>query len=159
MSASAQELLWEEIPPLSAINTETTLEAKEPLQWELVPHRAAKPNSAEAHSIQNTSITWEILPPTLIQEQNEDDKFKTEITTEPTNQATEMTWEIVDPDAIIPTTREEENHSVFASTQQIQTALRVRDTNAPTYASSRALWRNDRWHPQISYLVPNGYGP
>ena len=159
VSASAQELVWEAIPPLPAINTETTLVAKEPLEWELVPHRAAKPSSTQAHSIQNTSITWEILPSPLIQQQNEDDHFQTEITTEPTNQATELAWEIVDPDAIIPTTREEENHSVFASTQQIQTALRVRDTNAPTYASSRALWRNDRWHPQISYLIPNGYGP
>ena len=72
MSANAQELLWEAIPPLPAINTETTLEAKEPLQWELVPNRATKPSSAQAHSIQHTSITWEILPPPLIQQQNED---------------------------------------------------------------------------------------
>ena len=88
MSASAQELLWEAIPPLPAINTETTLEAKESLQWELVPNRAAKPSSTQAHSIQHTSITWEILPPPSLQQQNVDNEFETKITTEPTNQAT-----------------------------------------------------------------------
>jgi hypothetical protein len=159
VSANAQQLLWEAIPDLPAINTETTLEARESLQWELVPNRGAKPSSTQSHSIQHTSITWEILPPPLLQQQNVDNTFKTKITTESTNQATELAWKIVNPDAIISTAKEEENLSIFASTQQIQTALRVRDTNAPTYASSRALWRNDRWHPQISYLIPNGYGP
>lgn len=159
VSASAQELLWEAIPPLPAINTETTLEARESLKWELVPNRAAQPHTAQSHSVQHTSITWETLPPPSVQQQNKDDNFKTEITTESINQTTKLAWEVVDPDAIIPTTREEENRNIFASTQQIQTALRARDSNSPTYASSRALWRNDRWHPQISYLVPNGYGP
>ena len=129
------------------------------LQWELAPVRSSKPSSVPAKTIQHTSITWEILAPPSLQQQSKDDTFKVQTETQSINSKTTLTWEAVDPDAIIPINEEEINRRIFASTQDIQTAHRVRATNAPTYASSRALWRNDRWHPQISYLIPNGYGP
>jgi hypothetical protein len=32
-------------------------------------------------------------------------------------------------------------------------------SSGPTYANFRALWRDGDWLPQISSLVPVGYGP
>ena len=31
--------------------------------------------------------------------------------------------------------------------------------SGPTYANDKAIWRDDTWHPQISSLVPVGFGP
>ena len=28
-----------------------------------------------------------------------------------------------------------------------------------TFANDKAIWRDDEWHPQISSMVPVGYGP
>ena len=31
--------------------------------------------------------------------------------------------------------------------------------SGPTYANDKAIWRDETWHPQISSLVPVGFGP
>ena len=31
--------------------------------------------------------------------------------------------------------------------------------SGPTFANDKAIWRDDTWHPQISSLVPVGFGP
>lgn len=158
--ANAQQLLWEAIPALPAVNTQTTLEASVPLQWELVPDRASQPSSVPVNPIQQTSITWEILAPRSLQQQNKDNNFKTEITTESNNQATELVWEAVDPDAIIAV---EDQPSLpqdpDSADQAIERALGTIEQKAATFANDRALWRNDRWLPQISNDVPVGFGP
>ena len=71
---------------------------------------------------------------------------------------TGLVWELVDSEGVIVV---EENPQMVIqnATEAIQIARRAFDEASPTYSSSRALWRNERWLPQISYLVPNGYGP
>ena len=127
------------------------------LQWELVPPPPPVPTDSSSITTQQSDrLIWERVLP----ESNSDSPLFTSESsvlsvgeTDPT-----LVWEPVGNDDVI-VLEEEQPITIEDSTQAIQTALRTLDEESPTYASSRALLRNDRWHPQISYLIPNGYGP
>ena len=63
----------------------------------------------------------------------------------------QITWEPLEGDALIadPTTAP-------PPTTVVKTEP---EPSGPTFANDRALWRDEMWHPQISSLVPIGFGP
>ena len=127
------------------------------LQWELVPPPPPVPtDSSSITTQQSDKLVWERVIP----ETNFDSPLFTSESSVLSVEETDPTlvWEPVEDDDVI-VFEEEQPITIEDSTQAIQTALRTLDEESPTYASSRALLRNDRWHPQISYLIPNGYGP
>lgn len=126
------------------------------LQWELVPPPPPVPNSSSTTTQQTDRLVWERVVPVS----STDTVNITLEDVDPSNQEPDPTlvWEPVEIDDVIAL-ENEQPITIEDSTQAIKTALRALDEEAPTYASSRALLRNDRWHPQISFLIPNGYGP
>ena len=127
------------------------------LQWEMVPPPAPVPNSSFSPTTQQGNrLVWEQVIP-------ESSSGSVNITSREFNRSNQETnptlaWEPVEKDNVI-VLEDEHLITIEDSTQAIQSALRKLDEDSPTHASSRALLRNDRWHPQISYLIPNGYGP
>jgi hypothetical protein len=168
-AASAQELQWQPVPPLPALpenNAANTVVAK-PLLWEPVPAATEPPTS----TLTLTSTTTPPPPTTLVWESvtpsdstpSDSTPSSTSIAVTPEASPTisanaGLVWEPVDSESVIVA---EENPQMVIqnATEAIQIARRAFDEASPTYSSSRALWRNERWLPQISYLVPNGYGP
>lgn len=161
-AASAQELQWQPIPPLPALpenNAANTLVAK-PLLWEPVPAATEPPTSTLTSTTPlppPTTLVWEPVTP------SDSTPSSTSIAVMPEANPTisanaGLVWEPVDSDSVIVA---EENPQMVIqnATEAIQIARRAFAEASPTYSSSRALWRNERWLPQISYLVPNGYGP
>lgn len=127
------------------------------LHWEMVPPPPPVPNSSFSPTTQQGNrLVWERVIP-------ESSSGSVNITSGEVNRSNQehdptLVWEPVEKDNVI-VLEDEHPITIEDSTQAIQTALRKLDEESPTHASSRALLRNDRWHPQISYLIPNGYGP
>ena len=158
VSANAQQLLWEAIPPLPAINTETTLEAKEPLQWELVPPPPTFPtNTYHSTTPQDDKLAWQLVTP----KSNSDTYFATSQDVDFSSQKPIRTlvWERVDVNEVIIVEKEDSYRQEKSTESAIANAYQAIEQTSATFANDKALWRNDRWIPQISNSVPVGYGP
>lgn len=78
-------------------------------------------------------VVWKVVPPN---------------THEPNPQ---VSWELLENDALIA-----EPNTAPPPT----TVVKVLPTpSGPTFANDKALWRDGVWHPQISSMVPIGFGP
>ena len=155
--AAAQDLQWKPVPPLPALpeHNDINTEISKPLRWESVP--AATEPTTLSTSPHATTLVWEPLPSSDSPPRNTSSAVMTE-GSQTINSSGGLAWELVDTESVIVA---EENRQMVIqdATKAIQIARRAFDEASPTYSSSRALWRNERWLPQISYLVPNGYGP
>lgn len=158
-SGSANQLKWQSIPRLPALpessEAANTLVSK-PLLWEPVP-AGTEPSTSLKTPSPPTSLVWEPVVPTNRATSDTSNALMAEwINT--INARGGPAWKLVDTEDVIVT---EENPQIVIqdATKAIKIARRTFDEASPTYSSTRALWRNDRWLPQISYLVPNGYGP
>ena len=155
-AASAQDLQWQPVPPPPALpeNAEAAnIVVGEPLRWELVP-TATEPSTSTAPSPPPTTLLWEPLPPS-----------NSSIAVEPESGQTikargGLVWEALDTENVI--VAEEvitPPPDANSAEQAIATARAAIEQKSATFANDRALWRNERWYPQISSDVPVGFGP
>lgn len=165
-AASAQELQWQPVPPLPALpenNAANTVVAK-PLLWEPVPAATEPPTS----TLTSTSTTPPPPPTTLVWEPvtpSDSTPSSTSIAVMPEANPTisanaGLVWEPVDSESVI--VAEEVTTpppGANSAEEAIATARAAIDQKAATFANDRALWRNERWYPQISSDVPVGFGP
>lgn len=137
--------------------------ALQSLDWTIVTPDAIESNDHSAwpaYPVQHSSLIWEALAPRSNHKQNEDNNLKTKSATELNNLNAELVWEAVDPGAIIAVDDQPSlEKDTAANEQSIPNALDTVEQNSATFANDRALWRNERWLPQISSDVPIGYGP
>lgn len=168
-SSSAQNLQWQPAPPLPTLS-ETKVEdvVTEPLVWERVPitpqqskftTETERNNSTAPSPGPSTALIWELVQPSQLAST---DAFMAMLSFPGTDSITNtnLVWKLVEPNQVI--LAEEITTPVpdaETTEQAISKARNAIDQQAATFANDRALWRNERWYPQISSDVPVGYGP
>jgi hypothetical protein len=147
---SQQEIQWNVIEEDSSPATVTESSP----QWEVV-NPEFNGDRRENNASSPTNVVWEPIHPdhpesSVNTAEDKSNQPKTSI----------IVWEEIEADDMIVI---EESVTEPVTPQSVEEAIaivrRVTEPTAATFANGRALWRNERWLPQISYLVPNGYGP
>ena len=133
-------------------------------QWELVNPPASRGTAGQFATVEQPrqpsgSLQWSRVP------------SQTPTTTEPAPRfepaTAETTAGISEPElnwqpltaAEIQQQQQEIQDEIREAQELIANPTIVLPPSGPTYANDRALWRDDVWHPQISSLVPIGFGP
>ncbi len=165
--AKAQDLQWFPIEPLPELPSEegnmhsksaneTDNLIKTTLIWELahpLPELPVVSNSAISQ--EPNGLNWERVQPSDPLPDASDSIHITDLSPH-----SEPVWTLVpQEDLIAEDAMPQPDTNNKDSARAIQLAYRTREEEAPTYGSSRGLLRDERWHPNISYLIPNGYGP
>jgi hypothetical protein len=147
---SQQEIQWNVIEEDSSPATVTESSP----QWEVV-NPEFNGDRRENNASSPTNVVWEPIHPdhpesSVNTAEDKSNQPKTSI----------IVWEEIEADDMIVI---EESVTEPVTPQSVEEAIaivrRVTEPTAATFANDRALWRNERWYPQISSDVPVGFGP
>jgi hypothetical protein len=119
------------------------------LQWRLTNPGAAAPSSRPAAAASG-GLPWRVVP--------RDPVPQATPTAPDVATASGLSWRTRTPEQIQEQRQESKQQLLEAQDEQRQLKA-VIPSSGPTYANFRALWRDGDWLPQISSLVPVGYGP
>ncbi|AII46099.1 hypothetical protein KR49_06490 [Synechococcus sp. KORDI-49] len=129
------------------------------LEWE--PVEGAQQNISEPEPIKQdtqhgTALTWTSVDSSDATTQEQQGLNWTAVSetdqTESDSINSAVVWEPIQPGEVITAEElevEEDPDEVLVTTEP----------SGPTFANDKAIWRDDTWHPQISSLVPVGFGP
>lgn len=168
-AAAAQDLQWQPVPPLPILPDDATEDVVDkPLVWEAVPETPQQSSFVTAPQsltgmasspLPSSTLVWEAVPPS-------DDASTNAFTARLSDQDSSgngnsiLVWKPVYSDDVITAEEFTTSTPVGQTTEQaIAIARNAIDQQAATFANDRALWRNERWYPQISNDVPVGFGP
>ena len=143
--------LW--LLALATVSCTNRVVAEPAVQWAPMPSTApagnkqapawvATPQSAKPTV---TEPTWTVVKPTEVD--------SSAVVWEPLPSGSADLANEPTPTAVDPTPQSQQE------AQQALKALAAQQPSGPTYANYRALWRDDDWLPQISNIVPIGFGP
>ena len=83
-----------------------------------------------------------------------------EITPHPDRKVQPVVWTPVDPSMAAEMDNRFEEEAPIQDPRNAAVAIKPpRMPTGPTHASRRTLWRDDAWLPQITSIIPNGFGP
>jgi hypothetical protein len=130
-------------------------------QWELVsPPPAGSTRQLDFESVRSRNATqnllqWSVLTPAPPSSSVTQETASTDA---PSSAVNDLGWTTL--------TAEEVKVQQLAAEKALAEAEKLRENrtivyppSGPTYANYRALWRDGDWLPQISNIVPIGYGP
>jgi hypothetical protein len=133
----------------------------QPPRWELVeqqpPSRwaapsATTPTAAAASPAPPSALNWELVVPAVAESPTQPPAAQPEIAAEPT-------WEPILPgEEITSADVAREVEAEEAARQQAVAELEPEPPEA-TFGGFRDLYRDKRWYPSISTIVPMGFGP
>ena len=133
---SARALEWE--PVGGGQQTITVPEIVEPTTQPSAPLTWTSVESPDAQAKHQQSLNW-----TAVSETEEDKAGQINSV---------VVWEPIDPGNVITA---DEVELDAASDEVLVTA----EPSGTTFASDKAIWRDEMWFPQISSMVPVGFGP
>ena len=129
------------------------------MEWDLLESEQQSisvPKVVEPEMKPNTPLTWtvdESSEPTTKKQKglNWTAISETEQTeTDPASNA--IVWEQIELGDVITADEIEQDKAPVE-------VLITNELSGPTHASRRTLWRDDEWLPQITSIIPNGFGP
>ena len=154
-AARGQEIQWEPMPPLPELPAPTLPSAPPEIQsdelvWELVPA-----NDSDSPQNHPATIAWEAIKHSV----NHKSIGALDAPFSHQTSAEVLVWRAINENELIKAENEETMPNLDSIEETQNTAYQILDSKSPTYSNSRTLWRNGRWHPQITHLIPNGFGP
>ena len=154
-ASRGQEIQWEPVPPLPELPLPTQPSATPELQsmqlvWELVPE-----NDSESNNNKSINIAWEAIKPSVSLQSS----GSLDAPSSAHADAKSLIWVAVDENEIIKAVKEDITPEMNSIEEAHNVAYQVLEATASTFANHRALWRNERWHPQITGSIPLGFGP
>lgn len=130
------------------------------LQWRITEIKVPVPASASGggdRSAAPPGLPWRVVPTTSrpanpVQPQGADHTDPALAT------GSNLNWRTLNEQQLQQEQQQREQERLELAAQQ-RNPQRIIKSSGPTYANFRALWRDGDWLPQISSLVPVGYGP
>ena len=135
------------------------IRSAEALEWEPVegPHQTiSEPQRIKQKTQPSTPLTWTSVESSDVTSKEQQGLNLTAVSetdqtkADPVNRA--IVWEPIQPGEVITADEmelEEDPDEILVTVEPSGT----------TFASDKAIWRDDMWFPQISSMVPVGFGP